>query len=152
MDLLLMLTSRFYNDDDAASIPTGELKSVEGTPMDFRAPKPIGRDINEDYLCLKLQRGYDHNFEGYTAPFATLTDPASGRSMSVTTDCPGVQFYSGNFLDGVPGKNGAVYTYRGGIALETQFYPDSVNHPEWPQPFCKAGQHYHSETAYSFSW
>lgn len=152
MDQVLMLTSRFYNPDDAEAIPTGELKPVDGTPMDFRTPKPIGRDINEQYRCLQLQGGYDHNFEVYTTPFATLTDPESGRSMSVSTDRPGVQFYSGNFLDQVPGKNGVVYCYRGGVALETQFYPDSVNHPEWPQPFYKAGEHYHSETVYSFNW
>lgn len=152
MNQLLMLTARHYTPDDAESIPTGELKSVEGTPMDFRQPKPIGQNINEDYLCLKLQGGYDHNFEAYAAPCAILTDLESGRSMSVSTDRPGIQFYSGNFLDGEKGKDGVSYTYRGGVALETQFYPDSVNHPDWAQPFFKAGEHFRSETVYSFKW
>ena len=118
--------------------------------MDFRSPKPIGRDIDQDYPCFKLQRGYDHNFEVYANPCAILSDPESGRSMSVSTDCPGLQFYSGNFLSGEPGKGGVKYTHRGGVALETQFYPDSVNHPQWPQPFVKAGERYHSETVYTF--
>lgn len=152
MSQTLMLTARHYTPDDAESIPTGELRSVEGTPMDFRQPKPIGRDINEDYQCLKLQGGYDHNFEAYADPCAILTDPESGRSMSVSTDCPGIQFYSGNFLNGEKGKDGVSYIYRGGVALETQYYPDSVNHPDWAQPFFKAGEHFRSETVYSFKW
>ena len=152
MSQTLMMPARFYTVADAESIPTGELRPVEGTPMDFRTPKPIGRDIEQDYPCFKLQRGYDHNFEVYANPCAILSDPESGRSMSVSTDCPGLQFYSGNFLNGEPGKGGVKYTHRGGVALETQFYPDSVNHPQWPQPFVKAGEHYHSETVYTFHW
>ena len=150
MGQILTMPARFFNADDAQSIPTGELRSVEGTPMDFRTPKPIGRDLGEDYDALHLQGGYDHNFEIFTDPGAILTDPVSGRSMAVSTDCPGVQFYSGNFLQGETGKDGVSYCYRGGIALETQYYPDSVNHPEWPQPFYKAGQRYHSVTKYIF--
>ena len=150
MGQILSMPARFFNADDAESIPTGELRSVAGTPMDFRTPKPIGRDIEEDYDALHLQGGYDHNFEVYTDPCAILHDPVSGRTMAVSTDCPGVQFYSGNFLPGEVGKDGVTYIRRGGIALETQFYPDSVNHPEWPQPLCKAGQPYHSETKYIF--
>ena len=152
MDQLLMMPARHYTPDDAQSIPTGEKKSVEGTPMDFRIPKPIGRDINQDYRCLQLQKGYDHNFEAYAEPCAVLSDPESGRSMSVTTDCPGIQFYAGNFLNGVLGKNGVSYTYRGGVALETQYYPNSVNVPDWKQPFFKAGEPYHSVTVYAFRW
>lgn len=150
MGQILTMPARFFNADDAESIPTGELRSVEGTPMDFRTPKPIGRDLTEDYDALHLQGGYDHNFEVFTDPGAILTDPVSGRTMAVSTDCPGVQFYSGNFLVGETGKDGVSYCYRGGIALETQYYPDSVNHPEWPQPFYKAGQRYHSVTKYIF--
>ncbi len=150
MGQLLTMPARFFNADDAESIPTGELRSVEGTPMDFRTPKPIGRDLGEDYDALRLQGGYDHNFEVFANPGAILTDPVSGRTMAVSTDCPGVQFYSGNFLVGETGKDGVSYCYRGGIALETQYYPDSVNHPEWPQPFYKAGQRYHSVTKYIF--
>ena len=149
MDQLLTIPGRFFNPDDAANIPTGELRSVVGTPFDFREPKPIGRDIGADYEPLHLQGGYDHNFEVFCNPCAILEDPGSGRIMTVSTDCPGVQFYAGNFLDD-NGKNGVYYGKRSGVALETQFYPDSVNHPEWPQPFVKAGEKYHSETRYTF--
>ncbi len=148
----LILPARFYHVADDESLPTGELRLVAGTPMDFRSPKPVGSDLNEDYPCLKRQGGYDHNFEVFTDPCAILADPESGRSMSVSTDCPGVQVYSGNFMNGLKGKNGACYTHRAGVALETQYYPDSVNHPQWPQPFYKAGERYHSETAYKFTW
>ena len=151
MDQLLMMPGRFFNPDDAESIPTGELRSVEGTPMDFRSPKPIGRDINADYDALNLQGGYDHNWEVFCNPCAILSDPVSGRTMSVYTDCPGVQFYAGNFLDNEPGKGGISYPKRSAICLETQYYPDSVHHPEWPQPITKAGETYHSETVYRFT-
>lgn len=149
MNQTLMMPARFFNPDDAQNIPTGELRSVEGTPMDFRTPKALGRDIREDYEPLKLQFGYDHNFEVWCNPCAVLHDPISGRTMEVHTDCPGVQVYTANFLAD-PGKNGVVYQIRCGVALETQFYPDSVNHPEWPQPFVKAGEKYHSETCFKF--
>ena len=147
----LIIPGRFFNPDDAENIPTGELRKVDGTPMDFRFPKVIGQDINMPYEPLELQAGYDHNWEVFCNPCAILRDPESGREMAVSTDCPGIQFYAGNFLNET-GKGGVSYGYRQGIALETQFYPDSVNHPEWPQPFVKAGQHYHSETTYKFSW
>lgn len=150
MGQILGMPARFYTVADDESIPTGELRSVEGTPMDFRQPKPIGRDLDQEYEALRLQGGYDHNFEVFCNPCATLSDPVSGRSMSVVTDCPGMQFYSGNFLKGETGKDGVSYTYRGGIALETQFYPDSINHPDWPQPIVKAGERYKSETKYIF--
>lgn len=151
MQQLLTMPARFFNPADSESIPTGEMRSVEGTPMDFRTPKPIGRDITQDYDALNLQGGYDHNFEVYCNPAAVLADPFSGREMAVYTDCPGVQFYSANYTDEV-GKGGARYPKRSAICLETQFYPDSVNHPEWPQPITKAGQKYRSETKYRFSW
>ena len=150
MEQLLSLPGRWFNPDDAESIPTGEQRSVEGTPMDFRTPKPIGRDINADYDALNLQGGYDHNWEVFCNPCAQLTDTASGRTMAVYTDCPGVQFYAGNFIDNEPGKGGVVYGKRSGICLETQFAPDSIHHPEWPQPITKAGEKYHSETVYRF--
>jgi aldose 1-epimerase len=150
LDQLLCMPARHFTAADADSIPTGQLPQVEGTPMDFRTPKAIGRDIGEDYFALKLQNGYDHNFEVYTNPCAVLTDPVSGRTMSVETDCCGVQFYCGNFLEGDKGKDGVCYCFRGGVCLETQFYPDAVNHPEWKQPFVKAGTPYHSETKYIF--
>ena len=150
MDQILSMPARVFTAADEKSIPTGELRSVADSPMDFREPKPIGRDINEEYDAIKFQKGYDHNFEVFCNPCATLRDPESGRTMTVSTDCCGMQFYSGNFMNGIKGKGGVVYCYRGGVALETQFYPDSVNHPEWKQPFVKAGEHYHSETVYKF--
>jgi len=150
MDQVLTMPARFFNPADEMSIPTGVLQDVAGTAMDFRLPKAIGRDINREELPLQLQRGYDHNFEVFTNPCAILEDPESGRTMAVHTDCPGVQFYSGNFLEGELGKDGVSYCFRGGICLETQFYPDSVNHPEWPQPITRAGEHYKSETCYKF--
>ena len=147
----LILPGRFFNPDDAENIPTGELRSVAGTPMDFREPKAIGRDINADYDPLHLQAGYDHNWEVFCTPCAILRDPESGREMAVSTDCPGIQFYAGNFLNET-GKGGTKYGFREGVALETQFYPDAMHHPKWPQPIVKAGDHYHSETTYKFSW
>ena len=147
----LCMNAQIFTPDDALSIPTGELRSVDGTPMDFRTPKPIGRDIGQDYDALNLQGGYDHNWEARGEYCAVLCDPDSGRTMRVQTDCEGIQFYSGNFLEGEIGKDGVSYCYRGGIALETQFFPDSVNHPEWKQPFTKAGETYHTVTKYCFS-
>ena len=151
MDQLLTLPGRFFNPDDAEAIPTGEKRSVEGTPMDFRVPKPIGQDLGADYECLKLQGGYDHNWEVFCNPCAQLHDPVSGRSMAVYTDCPGIQFYAGNFLD-EQGKGGVYYGKNTGVALETQYYPDALHHPDWPQPITKAGERYHSETVYRFHW
>lgn len=151
MKQTLSMPARFFNPDDAENIPTGELRSIEGSPMDFRVPKPIGQDIDAAYEPLQLQGGYDHNFEVFTDPCAILSDPESGRTMAVSTDLPGVQFYSGNYLD-LHGKGGVYYGRRSGICLETQFYPDSVNHPEWPQPFVKAGTHYHSRTKFHFTF
>ncbi len=147
----LILPGRHFCAADVDSIPTGELRSVEGSPMDFRIPKAIGRDIEQPYEALDFQGGYDHNWEVFCNPCAILIDPESGREMAVHTDCPGIQFYAGNFLDET-GKDGIHYGKRNGIALETQFYPDAVHHPEWKQPFVKADQRYHSETVYKFSW
>ena len=151
MEQILSMPARFFCPDDAQNIPTGELRSVADTPMDFRKPKAIGQDIGVDYEPLHLQGGYDHNFEVWCNPCAILSDPASGRTMAVHTDCPGIQLYAGNYLND-HGKDGVYYCKRSGVALETQFYPDSVNHPEWVQPFVKAGQPYHSTTKYVFSW
>ena len=119
--------------------------------MDFRVPKPISRDMHQDYEPLRLQGGYDHNWEVFCNPCAQLSDPVSGRSMAVYTDCPGVQFYAGNFLN-EHGKGGVYYGKNTGVALETQYYPDALHHPEWPQPITKAGERYHSETVYRFQW
>ena len=151
MGQLLTLPARFFTPADRESIPTGEMRHVSGTPMDFRIPKPIGQDIAADYDALHFQGGYDHNFEVFCNPCAVLQDPESGRTMTVSTDCPGLQFYSGNFLSDC-GKNGVFYGKRSGVALETQFYPDALHHPDWAQPVVKAGNRYHSETVYRFFW
>ncbi len=151
MSQMLSMPARVFTIENAESVPTGEMRSVEGTPMDFRVPKPIGRDINADYEPMKPQRGYDHNFEAFTDPCAILSDPESGRTMAVSTDLPGIQFYAGNYLEGETGKDGVSYCHRGGICLETQYYPDAINRAEWAQPFFKAGQHFHSETKYIFN-
>ena len=150
MDQELMLPGECFCPDDAANIPTGELRHVEGTPFDFRSFKPIGRDIGMDYEPLHLQGGYDHNFVNCGPVCAVLRNPETGLTMTVTTDLPGVQVYAGNFLDNI-GKGGVRYGKRTGVALETQFYPDAVNHPEWPQPVVKAGETWESTTRYAFS-
>ena len=151
MDQILTMPARFFTPADAEYIPTGEMRSVEGTAMDFRTPKAIGRDIDRKEEPLRLQGGYDHNFEVFANPCAILKDMESGRTMAVSTDCPGVQLYSGNFLEGETGKEGVSYCRRSGVCLETQFYPNAVNHPEWSQPVTKAGEKYHSETRFVFS-
>ena len=150
MQQILTLPGRFFCPDDAENIPTGELRKVDGTPMDFRSPKPILQDIDVDYEPLHLQAGYDHTWEVFCNPCAILQDPVSGRTMAVHTDCPGIQLYTGNFLN-ESGKSGIYYGKRSGVALETQYYPDALHHPEWPRPITKAGQHYHSETIFRFS-
>ena len=150
-DQILSMPARFFTPSNAANIPTGEERSVVGTPMDFRKPKAIGKEVFADYEPLQLANGYDHNFEVFCNPCATLSDPVSGRTLAISTDCPGIQFYSGNYLKGI-GKGGIDYGPRSGIALETQFFPNSVNRPEWKQPFVKAGQRYRSTTRYRFTW
>lgn len=151
MDQILSIPGRVFTVADDASVPTGEVRSVADTPMDFRKPKAIGRDIEADYEPLHLQGGFDHNYEVFCNPCAQLADKASGRMMAVYTDLPGIQFYAGNFLKET-GKGGTWYGKRSGIALETQFWPDSANHPEWVQPFTRAGERYHTETVYRFTW
>lgn len=147
LDQVLMIPAEQFCVADAASIPTGETRNVEGTPMDFRTPKAIRQDLDADYEPLKLQAGYDHNF---CAGSATLCDPASGRVMNLTSTSVGVQFYCGNFVSGT-GKKGMVMPKRSAICLEPQFYPDAIHRPEWVQPVTKAGEAYHAEIAYAFS-
>lgn len=151
MQQLLSMPARFFTPANSESIPTGECRPVAGTPMDFRLPKALGRDIMENYEPLKLQKGYDHNFEVFCNPCAFLSDTDSGRSMAVYTDCPGVQLYTANYTDTI-GKDGAVYAPRSGVCLETQFFPDSIHNPQWKQPITKAGKKYRSKTSYRFSW
>lgn len=137
---------------DDGLIPTGEIKSVKGTPFDFTQFKPIGRDIDVDDEQLKRAGGYDHNFclDG-GGKACELYCEESGILMEVFTDMPGMQFYSGNFLSGSIGKGGKIYKKRAGLCLETQHYPDSVNKPHFPSPILKAGVLYRSRTVYKFS-
>lgn len=142
---------------DKGLIPTGELKPVEGTPFDFRKPMVIGSRIGNNDEQLKLGLGYDHNFvlnrsgDGLS-PAVRVREPKSGRVMEVLTTEPGVQFYTGNFLDGtIRGKGGKVYPHRGAFCLETQHFPDSPNHPQFPSVVLKPGNPYRSTTVYRFS-
>lgn len=141
---------------DKGLIPTGELRPVAGTPMDFRTPHAIGERINGDDEQLQFGRGYDHNWvlnsSGSLALAASAHEPATGRVMEVWTTEPGIQFYSGNFLDGtLTGKGGRVYKHRYGFCLETQHFPDGPNKPEFPSTILPPGETYHSETIYRFS-
>lgn len=150
MKQILTLPGDIFTPADAQSITTGEERPVEGTPMDFRAGKPIEQDIGADYEPLHFQLGYDHNFAVKDSIAAILYDPTYGRKMTIQTDCPGVHFYSGNYMAGFNGKKGAIYAFRSGLCLETQFYPDAVHKPHWKQPFTKANETYHSETKFIF--
>lgn len=144
-----------YTPVDHTSIPTGEVASVTGTPMDFTQEKEIGRDIQEDFEQLKATGGYDHNYVldkpvGAYGPMAEAWCQESGIYMKAFTDCPGVQFYAGNFIDDQTGKNGAFYPARSGYCFESQYYPNAVNVPSFPSPVLKAGETYKSKTAYQF--
>lgn len=155
---LTLAASRFTPVDETL-IPTGELRAVEGTPFDFREPTAIGARIDAADEQLEFGGGYDHNFvidgwanDGELRPAAVLRDPASGRVMEVLTTEPGVQFYSGNFLDGSDiGKGGALYGHRTGLCLETQHFPDSPNQQGFPSTVLRPGETYRSTTVYRFS-
>ena len=125
--------------------------NVDGTIMDFRVPKPVGRDLDLSNPLIAGQDGYDHDWEAFCNPCAILSDPDSGRTMSVYTDCPAIHMYDGGCLADELGKDGAVYSARSGVALETQYYPDALNKPHWAQPVTKAGQRYHSVTEFHFT-
>ena len=142
---------------DAGLIPTGKLEPVAGTPFDFRKPTPIGERINANEEQLRLGGGYDHNFvlnavSGAQPHLAAkVFDPKSGRTLTVLTTEPAVQFYSGNFLDGtLHGHGGELYARRAGLCLETQHYPDSPNHPAFPSTELKPGQTYRTTTVLEF--
>jgi aldose 1-epimerase len=154
---VVQLNAAKFTPVDAGLIPTGELKSVEGTPFDFRQPTVIGARINADDEQMKLGGGYDHNFvvdgePGTLRLAARVSEPTSGRVLEVSTTEPGVQFYTGNFLDGtVKGKGGVAYAKRTGFCLETQHFPDSPNHPDFPTTTLKPGAEYKSTTVFKFS-
>jgi aldose 1-epimerase len=157
LDHQLTLHASRFTPVDAGIIPTGELKSVDKTPFDFRQPTAIGARINADDQQLHLGHGYDHNWVldrkgADLEEAAELYDPGSGRVLKVLTDQPGIQFYSGNFLDGsIVGKQGTPYKLHAGLCLETQHFPDSPNHPGFPSAELKAGQRYHTITVFTFS-
>jgi aldose 1-epimerase len=142
---------------DATLIPTGELKSVEGTPFDFRTPHAIGERIDADDPQIRLGHGYDHNFvldhaPGQLAEAAEVYEPTTGRILRVLTTEPGMQLYTANFLDGsITGKEGRVYKRRYAFCLETEHFPDSPNHPSFPSTELKPGQTFHSVTVLEFS-
>jgi aldose 1-epimerase len=145
-----------FTPTDAGLIPTGELEPVAGTPLDFRKPEVIGARINDNFEALKLAGGYDHNFvlngkPGTMHLAAIVTDPVSGRKLTVETTEPGVQFYTGNFLDGsFVGRHGIAYKKHWGFCLETQHFPDSPNHPNFPSTTLKPGETMHSTTTFTF--
>jgi aldose 1-epimerase len=152
---LTIHASRYTPVDDTL-IPTGELAGVQGTPFDFLKATAIGARIATDNAQLKNGRGYDHNWVldrtgSGLQPAARLVDPKSGRTLEVATTEPGLQFYSGNFLDGtITGKGGRMYKNRTGLCLETQHYPDSPNHPSFPSTILQPGQTYSSRTVFTF--
>ncbi len=154
---LVKINASRYTPVDANLIPTGELAPVGGTPFDFRKPTAVGARIEADNDQLKKGQGYDHNWVldssgGKLAAAAEVYEPSTGRVLQVLTDQPGVQFYTGNFLDGtITGKDGKVYKRRFGLCLETQHFPDSPNHPKFPSTELKPGQKYHTVTIYRFS-
>ncbi|HSB27146.1 MAG TPA: aldose epimerase family protein [Pyrinomonadaceae bacterium] len=154
---VLKLNASRFIPTDAGSIPTGEIRNVQGTPFDFRKPTAIGARINQDDEQIKFGGGYDHNWvidgrAGVLRQAATAFEPTSGRVMDVWTTEPGIQFYTGNFLDGtLTGKSGKPYPRRSGFCLETQHYPDSPNQPKFPTTTLRKGTVYRSTTIYRFS-
>ena len=156
LDHELTINADTYTPVDATSIPAGEIASLDGTPLDFRTPTAIGDRIEDDHEQIGFGAGYDHNYvlnredEGL-ALAATLYDAHSGRAMDVLTEEPGVQFYSGNFLDGHHiGKRGVAYQHRSGLCLETQHFPDSPNQPDFPSTVLRPGETYTTSTVYRF--
>jgi aldose 1-epimerase len=157
LDEQLTINADRYTPIDAVLIPTGVLLSVSGTPYDFRKPTAIGARINENNQQLKLAGGYDQNFVLNATPgtlhlAAKAVDPKTGRTLTITTTEPGVQFYSGNFLDGtLIGISGVKYVKHAGFALETQHFPDSPNEPKFPSTVLRPGETWHSETVFTFA-
>ena len=152
----LTLAASHYTPVDSTLIPTGVILSVEGTAFDFRGGNRIGEQIDDDDQQLLYGGGYDHNFvldrvSGDLILAATVLEPESGRILEVHTTKPGMQFYTGNFLDGsIMGKNGVQYGRRSGFCLETQYYPDSPNQPNFPSSILRPGEVYQTQTVFAF--
>jgi len=152
----LTINASRFTPTDAGAIPTGELRSVKGTPFDFTRQTAIGARINGDDEQLKFGNGYDHNFVldgrmGVLRKAAEVYEPTTGRVMEVWTTEPGMQFYTANYLDGTPGKGGKPYPRRSAFCLETQHYPDSPNKPSFPSTVLRRGRRYSTTTVYKFS-
>ncbi|MCL4812218.1 MAG: galactose mutarotase [Vicinamibacteraceae bacterium] len=156
LDHQLEIRADRYTPVDATLIPTGELAAVQDTPFDFRTATAIGARIGSDHEQIARGRGYDHNFVltrggGGLSVAARVVEPTTGRTLEVATTEPGLQFYSGNFLDGtITGKAGRVYQRRFGFCLETQHYPDSPNQPSFPSTVLRPGEEYRSQTVFTF--
>lgn len=155
---LLMVDADYYTPVDSTFMTTGEIVPVEGTPMDFRTPTPVGERINDyDFVQLKNGNGYDHNWVlntkgDETRKCASLKSPKTGIVLDVYTNEPGIQVYAGNFLDGsLTGKKGITYNQRASVCLETQKYPDTPNKPEWPSAVLRPGEKYMSQCIFKFS-
>jgi aldose 1-epimerase len=152
----LQLNADQYTPVDSTLIPTGQIAPVEGTPFDFRKLTPIGERISTPHEQIKFGRGYDHNFvlvrsSPSLTHAARVEEPVTGRTLDIFTTEPGIQFYSGNFLDGtLTGKGGRTYAHRSGFCLETQHYPDSPNRPNFPSTVLRPGETYTSKTVFSF--
>jgi aldose 1-epimerase len=157
LDHEIMINADRFTPIDKTLIPTGELRSVKGTPLDFTKPTKIGARIDDNYEQLVLAHGYDHNFVinrngGGLVLAARVYEPTTGRTLEVSTTQPGVQFYTGNFLDGtITGKQGHVYKKHYGFCLETQHFPDSPNHPSFPNTILKPGETFQQKTVFKFS-
>jgi len=141
---------------DSSLIPTGELRPVNGTPLDFTRPMAIGARINQEDEQLKFGKGYDHNWvlnkpAGQLAVIARVVEPKSGRILEVLSTEPGLQFYTGNFLDGTLKGKGRVYRFRSGLCMEPQHFPDSPNQPSFPSVVLRPGQGYSNTIIYRFS-
>lgn len=156
-DQIMMIPADYFTAiRDGQAIPTGEYAPVEGTPMDFRTAKPIGRDIEADFEQMKFVGGYDHNYviakeAGTMRKMAEVYSEKTGIVMEAFTDCCGMQFYAGNCITDHKGKGGAFYTRRDGFCLESQYYPNSINQEGFDSPLLKAGEKYETETIYKFS-
>jgi aldose 1-epimerase len=154
LDHMLTIKASAFTPVDSVMIPTGEIRPVAGTPFDFNTPHAIGERIGENYDQLILGRGYDHNYilDNKDEVDATVYEPVSGRVLEVITDQPGLQLYTGNFLDGKQkGHGGKAYNYRSGLCLEADHYPDSPNHPDFPTTILNPGDTFKSTTIYRFS-
>ncbi|HZI43295.1 MAG TPA: aldose epimerase family protein [Gemmatimonadaceae bacterium] len=156
LDHVIQIAASAFTPVDSTLIPTGEIASVNGTPFDFRVPTAVGTRIGAPNEQIRFGRGYDHNWvldrtnAGLTHA-ARVVDPTSGRTLDVSTTEPGMQFYTGNFLDGsIVGKAGHVYGHRSGLVLETQHYPDSPNHPNFPSTVLRPGSTFRSQTVFKF--